>query len=364
MFIYVKITLMEILVGVSGGVDSAVAAHILMSQGNTVHAAMMQIYSGDKFLQAGNSCYATDKTQEINDAKQNCERIGCDFTLIDVSPEFHSYVFNVFKNEYLNARTPNPCVLCNPLIKFNAFPSKAKMNGINFDKFATGHYVINEYNSKIGKFQLKRAIDTKKDQSYFLYALSQDTLKNVLFPLGKMHKDEVRNYAFRHNISVANKRDSQDFYSGSYSDLLDCNSAKGEIVDKFGNILGYHSGLHNYTIGQRKGILVSYSEALYVIGFDKDSNRLIVSTKDDTYSSGLIADNLSWVFWDGPKKSFFAKAKIRSSQTPFDCSVSIDNLNNARVLFNSPQSSVAPGQAVVFYDDDLVLGGGIIKAAL
>ena len=354
---------MDILAGISGGVDSAVAAHILKAMGHSVHGAMMKIYNGNILNSAGNSCYATDKTKEIEDARNNCRAVGCDFNLIDVSDEFNKLVFNVFKSEYLNARTPNPCVLCNPLIKFGIFPNKAKQMGVKFDKFATGHYVRNEFDENLGKYILKRAVDSKKDQSYFLYALKQDTLENVLFPLGCMLKDDVRNYALKNSIPVAKKRDSQDFYSGSYSDLLDVDVERGEIVDKFGNVLGHHNGIHNFTIGQRKGLLIAYSEPLYVIGFDAEKNQVIVSTKDDTYSKGLVANNLSWVFWDKPKTSFSTFAKIRSSQQPFECRVAVDN-NRANVLFSLPQSSVAPGQAVVFYDNDVVLGGGVIETAL
>mgnify|MGYP005775559697 CR=1 FL=1 len=355
---------MNILVGISGGVDSAVAAHILKSQGHNIFGAMMKIYSGEYKNTLANSCYGTDKTREINDAINNCKSIGCDFNLIDVSSEFNEFVFEKFKREYLNARTPNPCVLCNPLIKFGVFPNKARDMGINFDKFATGHYIRNEYDEKIGKYILKRGIDPKKDQSYFLYALKQETLKNVLFPLGDMTKADVRNYALLNNIPVANKQDSQDFYSGSYADLLSVSESKGDIVDKYGNVLGQHNGVHNYTIGQRKGLLIAYSEPLYVIGFDTKLNQVIVSTKDDTYNKGLVATNLTWTFWDKPENKFTAKAKIRSAQQPFDCEVEILDDTSARVVFDLPQSSVAPGQAVVFYDDDIVLGGGTIDCSL
>lgn len=363
MLTYVNIDFMNILAGISGGVDSAVAAHILRSQGHHIFGAMMKIYNGEVKNSAFNSCYAADKSNEIADAKANCNVLGCEFYLIDVSKEFHNLVFKVFKNEYLNARTPNPCVICNPLIKFGVFPQKVRNIGIEFDKFATGHYVVNEFNPDIGKFQLKRARDLSKDQSYFLYALKQNTLKNVLFPLGNMLKSEVRQYALDNNLPVALKRDSQDFYSGSYSDLFNCKDNSGDIVDKFGNILGRHNGLHNYTIGQRKGLLISYSEPLYVIGFDVKFNRLIVSTKNDTYFNGLIAKNLNWIFWDKPKKSFDAQAKIRSSQQPFLCHVDLIN-DEARVIFDVPQSAVAPGQAIVFYNNEIVLGGGVIDTSL
>lgn len=354
---------MRVLVGISGGVDSAVAAYILKAQGHDIIGAMMKIYSGATKNPLARSCYGSDKTKEINDAMANCEFVGCDFHLVDVSSEFDDFVFSKFKQEYLNARTPNPCVMCNPIIKFGVFPKKARLLGLEFDKFATGHYVRCEFDENIQKYVLKRAVDTKKDQSYFLYGLSQEVLKNVIFPLGSMTKEQTREYAIKNNIPVAKKQDSQDFYSGSYSDLLECEENSGDIVDTFGNILGQHRGLHNYTIGQRKGLLIAYSEPLYVVGFDTVNNRLIVSTKENTYSKGLFASNINWIFEDRPNKPFDAQIKIRSAQQPFDSVVyPIDN-NNVRIEFSTPQSSVAPGQAVVIYNSDIVLGGGTIETS-
>lgn len=354
---------MKVLVGISGGVDSAVAAHIVQTQGNEIVGAMMKIYSGDIKNNLSRSCYGSDKTPEISDAKSNCKFLGCDFSLIDVSDEFNELVFKKFKSEYMSARTPNPCVMCNPVIKFGAFPQKARQMGIDFDKLATGHYVRNEFDDTKGVYVLKRGLDLKKDQSYFLYSLKQVDLKNILFPLGSMTKDEVRDYASNMGIPVAQKRDSQDFYAGSYSDLFDNKATSGDIVDLQGNVLGTHSGLQNYTIGQRKGLLISYSEPLYVVGFDLDKNQLVVSTKNNTYSSGLIASNLSWITGFAPSKEFRAQIKIRSSQQPFDCTVCLVDEGQIRVEFDVKQSSVAPGQAAVLYDGDIVLGGGTIDSS-
>ena len=354
---------MKVLVAISGGVDSAVAAHILKSQGHDVSGAMMKIYNGDiKNNNISNSCYASDKSSEIYDARHICKLIGCDFHLVDVSNEFDQLVFNEFKSEYLSARTPNPCVLCNPLIKFGVFPDKLLKKGICFDKFATGHYVRCEYDPNRNLYKLLRGINHKKDQSYFLYALTQEKLSKILFPLGTMDKDDVRKYAIEHNIPVALKRDSQDFYSGSYSELFNENVECGDIVDTLGNILGTHRGLHNYTIGQRKGLFVAYSEPLYVVDFDKENNRLVVSTKEDTYAQGMFVKDINWILskYDKPFDTF---VKIRSSQQPFECSV-FPCGDVAKVLFKVPQSAVAPGQAAVFYDRDVVLGGGTIDSSI
>ena len=353
---------MNVLVAISGGVDSAVAAHILKSKGFNITGAMMKIYNGTTLSTARNSCYGSDKTSEIEDAKKICNQLGCDFHLIDVSNEFENIVFENFKSQYLCAKTPNPCVLCNPLIKFGVFPKKAKELGINYEKFATGHYVRNIFDTDSGKYKLMRGKNHKKDQSYFLYALTQEKLSKILFPLGDMEKEDVRRYAAENNIAVANKRDSQDFYDGAYSDLFNAEAKCGDIVDKFGNILGRHKGLYNYTIGQRKGLLISYSEPLYVIDFDTENNRLIVSTKDDTYSQGLYAKNINWIL-DMPKKSFDAQIKIRSAQQPVECLIHPEQ-GQVKVLFKTPQSAVAPGQAAVFYDGDVVLGGGTIDSQI
>ena len=246
---------MKILVGVSGGVDSAVALHLLKSQGHSVIGAMMKIYDGEVKTIA-NSCYGTDKIKEEADALANCKHVGCEFHCVDLATNFDNIVFNEFKKQYLSGLTPNPCVMCNKLIKFGAFPLKIKKMGIQFDKFATGHYARNEFNEKTGRFELKKGINPKKDQTYFLYRLSQDELSNILFPLGSMQKEEVRDYAIKNSIPVAQKQDSQDFYKGDYSELFDVEPKKGVLKDRYGNILGYHEGIWNYTIGQRKGLKI------------------------------------------------------------------------------------------------------------
>ncbi len=349
---------MKILVGVSGGVDSAVALHILKSQGHSVIGAMMKIYDGE-IKTIANSCYGTDKIKEEKDARANCNHVGCDFYVYDLAKDFNDIVFEEFKNQYLSGLTPNPCVMCNKLIKFGAFPKAVKKSGIDFDKFATGHYARNEFNDKTNRWELKKGINPKKDQTYFLYRLSQDELSNILFPLGSMQKEDVRKYAIENNIPVAQKQDSQDFYKGDYSELFDVQSIKGELKDRYGNVLGYHEGIWNYTIGQRKGLKIAYSEPLYVLEINKNDNSVIVGTKDETYCKGLIAADLNWVALDNPTKPFEATAKIRSASNPVDVVVYPNN-NEIKVEFKDKISSIAPSQAVVLYQEDIVLGGGTI----
>ncbi|MBQ2983196.1 MAG: tRNA 2-thiouridine(34) synthase MnmA [Candidatus Gastranaerophilales bacterium] len=350
---------MNILVGVSGGVDSAVVLHKLKSEGHNIIGAMMKIYDGNT-LTIGNSCYGTNKKKEIEDAIKNCEHVNCEFHLIDLSKEYDSFVFKEFKSQYLNGLTPNPCVECNKKIKFGLLPQKARKMGVKFEKFATGHYAKNEFNENSGRWELKKGINHKKDQTYFLYRLSQAELSEILFPVGNMEKEDVRKYALENNIPVAQKTDSQDFYKGDFSDLFDTDGEKGEITDRYGNVLGYHNGIFNYTIGQRKGLKIAYSEPLYVIDIDNQTNRVVVGVKNDTYQKGLIAKQLNWIALENPNKPFEATAKIRSASNPVDVIV-YPNDDEIKVEFKDKISAIAPAQSVVLYQDDIVLGGGIIQ---
>ena len=352
---------MNILVGVSGGVDSAVAMSILKSQGHSVIGAMMKIYDGE-IKTIANSCYGTNKKKEISDAIDNCKHCGCDFHLVDLSKEYDKIIFQEFKKNYLNGLTPNPCVMCNKFIKFGLFPEYARKLGIKFDKFATGHYAKNEFNNQTGRYELKKGKNPKKDQTYFLYKLSQEELAGILFPLGGMEKEEVRKYALEHKIPVAKKTDSQDFYKGDYKDLFQVEEKKGEIIDIFGNILGYHNGIYNYTIGQRKGLKIAYSEPLYVIDINKESNQIIVGCKKDTFKKGLYANDINWVSIKNPNKPFEATAKIRSASNPAEVIVYPEN-DKIKIEFKEKISAIAPMQAVVVYDNDKVLCGGTIKSS-
>lgn len=360
-----------VLVGISGGVDSAVSALKLKQEGYNVIGAMMKVYDGEVKTIA-NSCYGTNKEKEIRDAKIICEKIGIDFHLIDCAKAFDKLVFSEFKNEYKIGRTPNPCVLCNPKIKFGVFPSLAKAAGIEFDKFATGHYARIEFDNKINKHLLKQGKNPKKDQTYFLYRLTQNKLQNILFPLGYFEKENVRKFAKENGLIVHDKTDSQDFYKGNYTEIIDAKEACGKIVHINGKILGNHTGIFNYTIGQRKGLKIAYPNPLYVTALDPVSNIVTVAEKENTYSKALLANNISWTYFDEqnlPPNTMKVFAKIRSAGQKVKCTVFLDDFNNGiseniRVEFDEAQSAITPGQAVVFYDDDTVLGGGTIQKAL
>jgi tRNA-specific 2-thiouridylase len=255
----------------------------------------------------------------------------------------------------MQGRTPNPCVRCNQYVKFGAFWQLAEKSGIKFDKFATGHYAkIEEEN---GKFFLRRGVNAKKDQSYFLYGLSQEQLSKTLMPLGCYTKEEIRDIARKNGFEVADKADSQDFYVGDYNDILNQEPKNGNIVDLNGTVLGTHHGFWNYTIGQRKGIGVAAVAPLYVVELRKDTNEVVVAFKEDSLNKGLIATNVSLKLTE----PFKFQVKIRSAQEPKPATINTWGEKIA-VEFDELQSPIATGQSAVFYNGETVLGGGIIES--
>ena len=355
---------MKIVVGLSGGVDSATAALILKEQGHEVIGATMSIWGKDGMaLKAGHkgACYGPDEKEDIEEARKIAAQLDVPYYVFDCVEEYEKIVLENFKSEYIQGRTPNPCIWCNSLVKFGVLPHLAKENGITFDKFATGHYArVVKVNDR---YILKRGIDPKKDQSYFLYRLKQEQLENILLPLGDYTKSEIREIASKAGLLAAEKPDSQDFYSGDYNELLGIKEVEGNIVDTNGNILGAHKGIWNFTIGQRKGIGVSSTAPLYVLELRKDSNEVVVGEADKTFKKSLIATNLNWIAVDGLKGEKRAQAKIRSTQAPTDVTV-IPHDDKIEVVFDDLQKSIAIGQSVVLYDNDVVLGGGIIEKVM
>lgn len=353
---------MKILVGLSGGVDSSVAALLLKKEGHEVIGATMSIWGKNGMAAKSshkNACYGPDEKEDIEAAREIAKQIGIPYYVFDCVEQYERIVLENFKSEYIQGRTPNPCVWCNARVKFGVLPQIAKENGIDFDKFATGHYArVVEEN---GRFLLKRGIAPHKDQSYFLYRLKQEQLKNIILPLGNYTKDQIREIAKENGLEVAEKPDSQDFYDGDYNELLGVKEKEGNIVDLHGTVLGTHKGIWNYTIGQRKGIGVSSTEPLYVLELKKDTNEVVIGPKDKTFKKTLITDNINWIAIEKLTKPRKATAKIRSTQQPTPVTLTPVEDGKIQVDFDEFQKSIAIGQSAVFYDEDTVLGGGVIE---
>lgn len=356
---------MKILVGLSGGVDSAVAAYLMKKAGHEVIGATMSIWEkGRSFsgLMAGDGCFSPHEEEDINSAREICGILDIPYHVVDCTAVYKQTVLENFKNEYMSGRTPNPCVWCNAKIKFQALPDAAVKSGIVFDKFATGHYARIVFDEKSKSYRLLKGVDPKKDQSYFLYRLGQSQLARIVLPLGDKTKAEIRQIAKEAGLPVGDKPDSQDFYTGDINDILQAEPKPGNFVTKDGKIMGTHKGFWNYTVGQRKGLGISAEKPLYVLGFDKEKNNVIVGFEDQNVCHGLTASTLNWTAGKPLCSPVCLCAKIRSSQPQTPVKVTPESEDEIRVDFENNQRGVAPGQSVVLYDDDLVVGGGIIRS--
>ena len=355
----------KVLVGMSGGIDSSVVAYLLKEKGYDVQGVTMTMWN-DKIPFRGDpskdACFSPGEVEDVEKAKQICSRLGIEHTVLDVSELYESVVLENFRHEYLNGRTPNPCVWCNQKIKFGALVEYARKAGIQFDYFATGHYARIEHSQDVhnGRYCLKRGVDPRKDQSYFLYRLSQQQLSGILFPLGDMEKAQTKRIDRILGFHPVEQTESQDFYSGHYSDLLDVKPTPGDIVDTQGNVLGKHEGIWNYTIGQRKGLGIAAPRPLYVIALDPKRNEVVVGYEEMTGNTSVTASQVNWVSADSFEDGLVAQAKIRSTGNPVPCRVFHAQDGSIKADFFAPVKAATCGQSLVVYDGDYVLFGGII----
>ncbi|MDE0949042.1 MAG: tRNA 2-thiouridine(34) synthase MnmA [Candidatus Thioglobus sp.] len=353
----------KIIVGLSGGVDSSVAAFLLLEKGYEVEALFMKNWDEDD---EDEYCSASE---DLADAQQVADQLGIKLHTVNFSHEYWEDVFEHFLSEHKKGRTPNPDVLCNQRIKFKAFLDYAKDLGAK--KIATGHYA--RIAEKNGKYLLKAGLDGNKDQSYFLHLLNQEQLSQSLFPLGEIDKQEVRKIAKNNNFLNADKKDSTGIcFIGErpFSEFLTTflPKEKGDIVDQNDTFIKHHDGLPFYTIGQRKGLEIgggfsNSPEPWFVADKVLESNKIVVVQGDDAllYHNSLIADDIHWV--DSPPiESFSCSAKIRYRQASQICKVSLNDDQTIKVNFNESQRAITPGQSVVFYDGDVCLGGSVIKS--
>ena len=357
----------SVAVGMSGGVDSSLAAALLKMEGYDVVGITMKIFDGADIASdcTGHACYGPGEADDIRRAVEVADFLGIPHYVIELEEEYRDHVLSYFTSEYLAGKTPNPCTRCNPVMKFGFLLDRARSAGISFDLFATGHYVQTCWMDRYGRHVIKKAAYIEKDQSYFLYGLSKEMIPTLVFPLGALTKDTVRKRAAQLKLPVADRPESQDFIEGGdYAGLFNKEDIRpGDIIDVHGNKMGTHTGIINYTVGQRKGIGIPHSEPLYVLRINAHDNTIVVAPKSYLYAKSLIADQVNLIALDRIDSPMRIVAKIRQ-QHP-GASAQLMPLENGRVsvIFDTPQLAITPGQSVVFYDDDVVLGGGIIETS-
>lgn len=354
----------KVLVGMSGGVDSSVSALVLQQQGYNVDGATLRLFSNEDIglEEDSRTCCSID---DVQDAKAVCHKLGINHYVFNFGDHFKEMVINKFAKSYQMGETPNPCIDCNRYIKFQKMLERAKM--LDYDYIATGHYVQREIDSN-GRALLKKAVDHTKDQTYVLYVLTQDMLKHTLFPIGGMTKEQSRILAEQHNLVNARKPDSQDIcfikdgdYAGFLENTMGIKTPTGDFIYKDGTVLGKHKGIIHYTIGQRKGLGISYKHPIFVLDKNPENNIVTLGENIDLFTNTLTADDLNWIAIDKPTSSIRVTAKARYSQKEAPATVHPLDENRVLVEFDDKQRAITKGQAVVFYHDEYVVGGGTIR---
>jgi tRNA-uridine 2-sulfurtransferase len=361
-------------VAMSGGVDSSAVAAMLKDEGYDLVGLTLQLWNQRRLAghngipeQVQGRCCSID---DVYDARRVAETLGIPYYVVNEQERFERDVVRPFVSEYLAGRTPIPCSLCNNHLKFDQLLVRARQIGA--DRIATGHYARNEYDPVRGRWILKRPADTSKDQTYFLFGLTQEQLSRTLFPLGSYHKPEVRNIAARHGLALAAKPDSQEICfipGGDYKQFIDAYldeqgetipDTAGELVTTSGEVIGRHAGIHNFTIGQRKGLGVASPKPLYVLQIDQASHRVTIGEGAETTSHTMRTRGLNWISVPELIGEMEVRVKIRHRHEPAWAILRRADSNEVEALFHEPQRAVTPGQAAVFYDGDEVVGGGWI----
>jgi len=365
---------LPIAVAMSGGVDSSTVAALLVRQGHRVVGMTMQLWNQRRLPElssegATGRCCSLD---DVYDARHVAEQLGVPYYVVNFEQQFEEQVVKPFVSEYLAGRTPVPCTLCNNYIKFDRFLEMADAAGAR--QVATGHYARIRYNEQTGRYDLLRGVDHAKDQTYFLFGLTQEQLARTLFPLGHLTKPEVRELANSMGLAVAVKADSQEICfvpNGDYAAFMNAYlketgvepaRTEGEIVTEDGRVLGRHAGVHRYTVGQRKGLGIAAAEPLYVIATDPASQRVVVGSNDGLLRGRCFVEDVNWIAIAGAEQPVRAQMKIRNKHVPAEATLRpAGDSRRVEVIFDEPQRAVTPGQGAVFYDGDVVLGGGWIE---